>query len=1520
MKPTYRDLQKICSDHKAELQTATAPEPVNCKLPRNELETLLKNANLYPGLTDEPKDIIGPDQPKDVVGTDPSSLSYRELQKLCGTHYDAIKAAIPDEPVKCSATRVKLLSYLDKINHFDVKGQSTTDKGLLSITADIASLICIQTTPTNDINTVDEIMRKLRACPKANCSCKNLAQKIAISLIRIASERIFAEPEQSVVELVVNSIDSYYPNEKIGKFGFGFFSILYWIVGHPKRYIQITSNTKDGNYVSKISQVGGILQFTLELNPADKGDTPVHTGTKIEINTVDDPFTNENFINFNSKLHTLRHKTNVTIDRDKPGFGQSKDTVLSDKPLIRVLIEKNGISVEDYATGIPLGVLLESLYIPSVSTKTIKLQAVPELNYVNKSHIEYTKANFSNKLDLEITVADITVVAIEGDTAQLSMGHQYVFVASMPKSTRLPVARDDIILDNPFSADAAEFERSIHILFKKSIEIHKDISMLQSLLNKYMIYTVSEINKILVTKVMKDVYDKHKQMLIPVNLGSIFDSLAKGFITSLSYDIFEVQKTLDALTKPLYDVWYGKKVLILPTTDLVFDIGISTYIAVSATYVKANPDWKTSLPLIYTKETLLPANLNYSHSKYAFYIKYIKDRMPKMNTDDTNYCVMAISKFNALDIYFNNVHDPTVSNDFLESLLYIVRFPGWRDIIVEMLARFIEFKGNTTYGGGKYSLKIRYVTYELANSDKAGKLHEFNKNAFSLYFKSIQEENITVLDFSHPLMPLSLFIDHLLSPLAGWIFNLSKNFKQYILLMDLFYSYLYNNKAYVAFEANSHYISKLIEKIDTVATDSIVTGSFGDKGLSSYTNFGKLKYEVETWYNNIESLKLQVVNPKIPNTFAYTVHSSQLINYAFKYDINKSESLNSILDKLLSDKSLTDPSDLQMLEIAINEGTTRPALDASLSELIQNSVDAIRSNVADTKDNGCKNVTVRTYVSEGSNFILTIHDCIGIDAWAFLHLSIPFLSTKGAESMKTTGEMGSGFFNVYRSTEYVIVSTIKDGTHIYSLERPIYDGDRVIDVEKRINIEKVPSGSTTKNGTTVTLVFKSTEDKLFSNSIVDYHMRNTFSLIDKEDAVITFNGSSIAVEQLLLYSDTNYEIRVPSKRTLVPSAVLTKGIPFSSLMPYLFNYFSPRVVSRLSDGLFINIKGTGYTPVQSRSKITITGGMAKFITMLTKAAALRALTNLTIENVNKSTYIPNYRSTASAKSIRFNIFKLTNENLASMSNSNILINCKLGPKISIARLINKGIEIMGDDVYGDWQIDIDNTLRDMLEKAPNLTETCKMYIREIVESWLESKNTVRVDVLADQAEQAEIGSVPISEDVVTNQPFLTKFIRNWVTLYVKIGVQLQIKNFNKNMISKVTLVAGRSEPKGKHANGWRVVKTKEIAISTKYLTMNPKHLKQLESLWTSKLLPIEILEQLKQNELWNSVFAYSFPAATLIHEIEHARNNTGTHDSAYESLGPTEKPVMRTYEEACNAVYQKIIEAKFYDQLKVMMK
>jgi hypothetical protein len=255
-----------------------------------------------------------------------------------------------------------------------------------------------------------------------------------------------------------------------------------------------------------------------------------------------------------------------------------------------------------------------------------------------------------------------------------------------------------------------------------------------------------------------------------------------------------------------------------------------------------------------------------------------------------------------------------------------------------------------------------------------------------------------------------------------------------------------------------------------------------------------------------------------------------------------------------------------------------------------------------------------------------------------------------------------------------------------------------------------------------------------------------------------------------------------------------------------------------------------------------------------------------------------------------------------------------GGSITVSKLINDIISIMNDDVFTKHAAFIRKHLILSLRGAKGLRKSAKAYITDLVIAWAKPKNRAVNETI--RLQTVEGPRISIDEDAVPDYPFLSKFMATWVTVYVAVGTDLRIVGFNPNMVHSVMLIAGRSEPSGHAVNGWYDGKTKQIAISAKYLKLTKVALDHLEKMWRGKLLPMEILNKLKLNRLWEPLFSLSYPASTLIHELEHARRATSGHDTITISLTPGEPAVTLSYDETANEVYKKIINAGFYDRLK----
>ena len=79
---------------------------------------------------------------------------------------------------------------------------------------------------------------------------------------------------------------------------------------------------------------------------------------------------------------------------------------------------------------------------------------------------------------------------------------------------------------------------------------------------------------------------------------------------------------------------------------------------------------------------------------------------------------------------------------------------------------------------------------------------------------------------------------------------------------------------------------------------------------------------------------------------------------------------------------------------------------------------------------------------------------------------IPFLSSKTPSEI-VTGEMGSGFFNVYRESEKVLIETVHNSKAVIILDTPVHDkNNRVVDIKRLVQIQK----SDETNHTTISLL------------------------------------------------------------------------------------------------------------------------------------------------------------------------------------------------------------------------------------------------------------------------------------------------------------------------------------------------------------------------------------------------------------------------------------------------------------------
>ena len=226
---------------------------------------------------------------------------------------------------------------------------------------------------TSKIKISDLVCQIMRQNHIRKCN-QGISRRIRDSLIKVASTRIFAEPEQSFMELPVNSIDSYNAllgKPSTGKFGMGFFSMLYWLAEDPLRTFSIVSKYGDRDIYKIIlnwkPEGLTLTNVNLEeyediraLNPKHR----VNTGTKIHLDCTRGELSKQNIDNIFKYIDRLSTVEGINIY-----YNDDKITEGSGDKNIEMRCNERGFIVVDNAQGISYDTLIDDLLIPSSSSK-----------------------------------------------------------------------------------------------------------------------------------------------------------------------------------------------------------------------------------------------------------------------------------------------------------------------------------------------------------------------------------------------------------------------------------------------------------------------------------------------------------------------------------------------------------------------------------------------------------------------------------------------------------------------------------------------------------------------------------------------------------------------------------------------------------------------------------------------------------------------------------------------------------------------------------------------------------------------------------------------------------------------------------------------------------------------------------------------------------------------------------------------------------------------------------------------
>lgn len=1268
-------------------------------------------------------------------------------------------------------------------------------------------------------------------------NCTYYGSKIANSLIKVASQRIFADPEQSILELPVNSFDSYSTldgNTKIGKFGLGFFSYLYWLFIYPKSRMEIFSISKQSAYLITIQLRDKNLEFKFVWLNSKSSVKGTHIKLYLPNNTLR---IWELYGKFKSQLRKLRYTNRYPLYINKKLINKAKPSYNSCYIDFHVNIDvEHCISIEDFAAGIPISTIFNSVFIPSISTKTIRMSNVIPIDYINDSRIEDSKGKDKGKFT--ITVGDVAVVDINTNGA-------YSIIICLPSNTKLPVSRDDIIINNV--KDSTEFINGLNIVIKKAVE-KKNILTLENALNLYKNYTTSDEIKSIIESLGIKNFVKHPNVMvtqeqydiiyhkIPFNLYAIISSTS---------NIYKIEQYLDTFNFSKNNIISNKKVFMIDNCEKTSNGGSLSYL-----FIDSKINNMDDFVLGYNNEILfLPNNktLIIEQTNVQRHVKNVNKVYPGHQTLLTT----ALSRIGAfIKIYYNVENMDYIYSRFTDILILYMKYDKFSiDTYIKYLLFILSnIKIINNYSANKPYFPKIMLRYGFSKNPVISKLEYimlldymlyYNHNNHNFSFPTITDvlRDYSICDYSDIESPYVLYV------LLATIYRANKVFKKYdhkILKSSVL-------KIYPKYVINPEYDNRYHNQYPN---------NFNGVPTSCYYVIQEVIALMKINITPIIYDKLEIY----PSENSYQFNLKTLIEYIFRFPFDPDSDIKNY-HNFFKNISIYKPYgiNLQIVEIAVNVATTKSFINSVLTELIQNSLDAIRQIKPD--DNSIEIDISHT----DKEFIMSVTDYVGIPIKSLLALSIPFLSSK-TSSNEVTGEMGSGFFNIYRKSNHVKIETFYQGNAIMILDTPIRENNDVVDIKK--NILLYHSNKTNKTCISFSVPYTNKFELAEYINQTQIFTANVISLVDFSR--IKMNNQDIPkMKKTILLETTSFECYITDNST--ESYIFTKGIPFTPLYNYFHdkNIIDNNILEEIKYNIVINIKHGAYTPVHSRSRLNLDILEDLSITLLRLVYyTIVYKLDIYLKNPNifprllTSNYLDYFESSSSVSQL---IPILRSKNIYDLKDvhyARTLFESFNGIGKSISTLLTDASNIMKYDPYEKHKLKISQYFNQAITSDP-LTKTRLIHI---LTTWLHNKNY----------KNSKKMSIYTSEDIkfdIDHLKTITQLLLKPISSFVKhfwiIGREEKLSNFD----TYIPTVEFKS------------IDDSTIAYYTSHkIVINSKKIdKQVALDFINDIKTKDIFYIRNKNAFFASYLSFSIPSSTLIHELEHARrqqtHNSGLHDS-----------------------------------------
>ena len=1043
-------------------------------------------------------------------------------------------------------------------------------------------------------------------------ACSPSGDRLASNLVVVASTRIMTDAGKCIGELVANAIDASATNgaAPIGRFGMGFFACLGLLYKHPLRTIHVHSMRGPDSFLLSIRYNDTNDIYEARIIPAASSCAP---GTVVSIDaTGRDQFTVQETDQIRQSLKGFQF-----ISRVRFRYGQSQDQFIhqrkwsADVPPVYIRVDQNGVRVEDWGTGIPLDVAMSSLLIPSSSSKGLVAVATPS----DRPKVVVIKEK-DDLSGLVILVNNVVVFRYYDPD-----GH-YLFKVMLPSSTKVTVARDDVILDpdvqetiaNSFvtmplqewviwdmetalrgygSARPAK-SRFVHMILSRVYRKHGDRLVtniqrlwLERMFPHYVFYRAHQTNEWSVEQRIRQLAND------PNNLDT-----TGAFIHN--------EPSLD--DNGTLVLAYTSSV----TRDLTSRAGMTSVI-----FVSSNDKSKLTKLLMNGRETGLD--------------KDVVDRSEELRTRFTNENINTILHTPLLKIitqiaygrnrFYRCPREPEECCEHVCNLQKIYGPDRTLKILNAVMGQVVRITGAWGYTQIRPLLIdnrfIEAMTYVRISERR---LRRTQKNHDVLVYQTIMHDQRDRYDME--LLPVllpaqyayAMCYDGIDRKLAIFILDTVYGIESLPLRCQILYAHVLictfadrerttreaayrgigidipafkkdrvvlvkpNDRLRMLIEEHAHAFVNAPDWVYTKFPVDIDTGhnyNYVTQGIDNRT----MRILTRAALLGLDALEWSVQEPLFPPLRDSAPHftTNDLVSQVLLEPTTCAVSMFDNRSPPVSPSS--QQHTLQLVPIVTEYGNTRPFVDAVTIELLQNAIDAIRSIPSTHAPRATVHVKIgivniitgsrdRSVLSEKA-IEFVVSDPVGMDVETLMSLYVPFFSNKQSQDVGVTGEMGTGFFNVFRESARVVVHTSCSGERAYRVDsRPVRVHGRINDIAHHV------SHPPRNRGTDIALYIP------IAGGSTNVHIQRL--LFEYQRRIIEIACASTAVP-----------IVVNGKRVVAGTSstlgyVVTNGVPLATIRDLLPTLgFHPILASVLSHSRHIELVKGEYESRQSRETVTL---------------------------------------------------------------------------------------------------------------------------------------------------------------------------------------------------------------------------------------------------------------------------------------------------------------------------------------------